>query len=239
MSITLDDDGARGQGELTLTGSFAPGMRRAYESADQPVEQFSQQVASGMPGVRVTSAEFSDMTDITVPVHIAYEFEGGDWATAQADGTRVVHPLGADADLAGQLAGASSRRSPLELDHEFVLDERLEIAVPDGWSAESLPAAETTETRFGNLSYRVTFEDGVLIGEMRFELDAVRVDAADYDDFRAFVVAAEMTVNQVVRFDTEDARRSRAPGDDGPQRLRRRADGGADRVERGARHGTA
>ena len=76
--------------------------------------------------------------------------------------------------------------------------------MPDGWRPVSLPEFEATETPFGGLTYRVTFEDGVLVGEMRFELDTIRVDAADYEDFRAFVVAAEMTVNQVVRFDTEE-----------------------------------
>lgn len=204
VQVSLDAAGASGSGELVLTGSFAPGMRRAYESADQPVEQFSQELASNMPGLRVTDASFSDMTDITVPVQIDYVFEGGDWASSRADGTRVVHPLGGDADLAGQLAGASRRTAPLELDHRFVLDERYEISVPGGWQPVSLPEAVELDTPYGALRYSVSFEEGTLTGQMRFELSVTRVDAADYDAFRTFVVDAESALNQVVRFETEE-----------------------------------
>ena len=203
--VELNDDGRpviEGDGSVTASGIYAAGLRQTYESEEQRLQRFGEELAGGYPGIRVTTAEFTGLTDIEVDTSATFVFEGGEFVQLQAGELQV--PLFARGNsLQRRFASASTRQMPLAIGAPFTLRESASIQVPEGWQVTALPDSTTLESAFGRSVTSVHFEDGTLTTQWDFTLLVQQVEPADYPAFREFLTQVDQSIDRIARFASE------------------------------------
>ena len=205
--VQLNDNGRpviEGTGSVIASGIYGAGFRQTYESEEQRLQRFGEELAGGYPGIRVTSAEFAGLTDIEVDAGATFVFQGGEFVQLQSGELQV--PLFARGNsLQRRFASASTRQMPLALGAPFTLREAASIQLPEGWQATALPDSVTLESAFGRSVMRVRFEQGTLTTEWEFTMLVEQVEPADYASFREFLTQVDQSIDRIARFASEGA----------------------------------
>lgn len=197
--VSLVDEAATSEFDLSWTGAFAAGGRRLIESTARLDERLEDQLGASVPGIEVTSLEASDPTAIDQPVTFALTASGGQFY-ASVDGAVVLHPFLDDSNLVRRLAGAEARELPLAFPHAFTIRQRYRFEIPEAWLPDDVLIEEQGASPYGRWSVRVAWSRGGLEAESEFVLDAVDISPDEYGRFRAFVAEADAAIDRVVRF---------------------------------------
>lgn len=115
------------------------------------------------------------------------KFEGTCKKYANVTGSRLFVPLlpyGAPSPV----NATSTRALPVQLcDEDYVRICHLEMAVPEGYTVEFLPAAQNERNEFGSIQSSLTNADGKIIVDIRSERYSTVQTAGKYQDLCAFV----------------------------------------------------
>jgi hypothetical protein len=203
--LSINDEGRpvlEGSGSVTSSGIYAAGFRQTYESEEQRLQRFGEELAGGYPGIRVTDADFSGLTEIETDAGATFAFQGGEFVQLQ-DGELQIPLFARGNSLQRRYASASTRQMPLAIGAPFTLLESAEIQLPEGWRATALPDGATLESAFGRSVTTVTFEDGMLRTQWEFTMLAEQISPEDYPEFREFLTQVDQSIDRVARFATE------------------------------------
>jgi hypothetical protein len=103
----------------------------------------------------------------------------------------------AEFDLA-QLASEPDRKAPLVLGVPHGDRHTVRYRLPGGWQVAELPADVSLETGFGAFSMQWRREGDQVVVARSFELQRPRIDPAEYDAFRDFVLAVKSADGRLV-----------------------------------------
>jgi len=204
LDFTVDLDAARTRVDVKgeVTGDFAAGWRQRYQTVETRKEVFLQTLGQDFAGARIERLDLSDLSKLEQPVSMSYQFTGARLTEVSPAGLRLLPAL-RPARLAQRLATLATRTLPLEPGFPFVDDETFHITLPTGWKAGQLPAATRIQSPFGDFSFEIKAGPdkggrATLEAHMRLQLDAHRVDVADYAAFHAWLQKIDRTLETAV-----------------------------------------
>jgi len=138
------------------------------------------------PGLHVGEVEASDPRAIDEPFSLRFEVEIPAFAEPSGDAL-VIHPLGKQSRRLYDLAPLGSRTHDLVLSPPGIERSRVEVELPEGMSAESLPEGGEVISPFGTFRLTAAMEDGRLVLFREFAWTTDRVPPEDYPAFREFL----------------------------------------------------
>ena len=187
LEVDLTGPASRIDASTTITGSFAAGYRRTYGTPEKREELLAAEVSRNFVGAHLAHHQFSELGDLEMPVRIAYRAEGGHVATREG-GTLRFLPTLREGNLSRRLTPWPERRQPLDLGHPFTTQETFSIRLPPGAVLKGAPGDTSIKSPFGAFTLQVEAREGGPV-EVRatLQIDAHRVEAADYAALRAWL----------------------------------------------------
>jgi len=187
LDVQLKPDGsAEVKGESTATGQNAPEYRRAYQSQATRKPSFEQSWAQTFPGLSVQEVSLSDPTHLDEDVTMKYRMQVPRYAEVLPQGLRF-HPFGGGRAYTESFASLTERRFDLVMQSPWTSRFVFRYALPQGYSAKSLPSDVKDETPFGRLKMTFSREGDTVRCEGELAFTVARVKANDYPAFRAFL----------------------------------------------------
>jgi len=196
QEITLQRTGAaRVQHRFVVEGASASAMRHGFQTQEQRDERLAAAFGEVYPGVTVTAPLAPAIGDILKPAVIEATLNVPKWSTAHAAGLRF-RVLGRESTLTASLAPQAKRTHELVLDVPSVERYDLHYKLPAGHRFTKLPASATLRSSVGSFALQVeaTPEGARVQSEVR--LDAYRVSAEHYPEFRDFLRQVDAYLDQ-------------------------------------------
>lgn len=178
-----------------IGGSDAPTLRRRLQDEALRDERIAAIIAGQHPGAEVTSVRYEHLDDLGVPVHITVEARLPGFGRRAGDTLEIPVTL-SPGQLLERYGVLASRLQPLVLEHTVQESERVDVRLPPGVGAPTLPPPVELRTPFGSYSLRFTATDTGYTVDTALVVETVRVPAHHYPAFRAFlegVARAEST----------------------------------------------
>ncbi|MCK4410397.1 MAG: hypothetical protein KAW67_09935, partial [Candidatus Eisenbacteria sp.] len=170
-----------------------------------------QMVQNIYPGAELKSFSVTDADDLYEPTTIELSYHVDDYMLNAAPYMlfRVPAATGSFEMLSdflfGQLVGLPERKYPVALGVTLGVDEKAEVALPDGFVVENLPDA--VEFEAGAISLSITYEHvppeagggGLIRYNRRFGIDTFEITPADYLNLKEAVkLAARSEKGEVI-----------------------------------------
>ncbi|MEI6224856.1 MAG: DUF3857 domain-containing protein [Deltaproteobacteria bacterium] len=192
------DGSATAEGSLTVVGVQAPAFRRGYQSESGRRGALEQSFARTFPGLRVESAETSDLSRIEDDVTVRFRIAVPRLARPENGGLALA-PFGQGQNWMESFAPLSERRHDLVLNSPFETRFALRWELPPGMAPASLPPPERREGPFGAWSVSLQMEGNVLVARGSLQISKRRIAVADYPAFREFLAGVDRTLLRTVR----------------------------------------
>lgn len=156
--------------EVTLTGEVAAGLRTemADRSPDHQQRILAQFAAGELPGAQVSNQDFVSLEDLTQPVQVRYHIKLDRWVRSIEDLLLFRVPWTEALRMIGPMS-AAERVQPLQSGRVGLSTERHELAIPTGYEPYGLPYDDHAECDWGRYSRSISFKDGKVVCERRFE----------------------------------------------------------------------
>ncbi|MBM4358044.1 MAG: DUF3857 domain-containing protein [Deltaproteobacteria bacterium] len=190
IALDLESGGAlRFEARLTISGPDAPAFRRRYRAEATQAERLQADLAGALGAVELDPAgvEVSDTEDLER--HVTLRARGK--SRAERDGVGWSVPFGGRSTLVATLASLPARRDALLVGHPRVALQRFELTLPEGARLLSLPDAKVIESSAARFELAVESKGRKLVVVRTLELRKSRVEASDYEAFRAFCTAVD------------------------------------------------
>ena len=191
----LADDGSI-EGDVTITGNGFYELILRTVNKNMGPQQFEmtaeQMVQSIYPGAELTNFSVTDADDLHEPTTIELSYHVDDYALNAAPYTlfRVPAATGSFEMLSdflfGRMVGLPERKYPVALGVTLGVDEKAEVALPDGFVVENLPDA--VDFKAGAISLSITYEyvpsesggGGSIRYSRKFGIDTFEISPEDY-----------------------------------------------------------
>ena len=213
LAVLADDGGIDGSVTITGSGFYELILRTVSKSmGPEQFEDTAQQMLNGIhPGAELSGFSVTDADDLYVPTTIELQYHIDDYALDAGPYTlfRVPAATGSfellSGFLFGRLVGLPERRYPVALGVTLGVDEKAEVALPDGFSVENLPDAVDFEA--GAISLHMTYEyvprgedgGGVIRYNRKFGIDSFEISPEDYLNLKEAVrLAARSEKGEVI-----------------------------------------
>jgi tetratricopeptide (TPR) repeat protein len=158
-------------------------------------DELMQQISHAMNYAgKVTNTQFSRPDDTTDPFKVTYDYErekNGDWDTLR------IFPQIPPIQL-GDIDEKDLPVSPIQIGFLRVEIAHADLTLPPGWSAE-LPPAIHAKSAFATLDKTYKFEHGTLTTDLRFEVLADKIPAADWSAYHQWYKDAGIGDNTYVQ----------------------------------------
>jgi len=185
--VTIQDDGTgvvevlrQGLGHVDLE------HRRAYEhlTDEERREELTERLHDTVPSAELVSAEFIDLESFEKEAQIKYTFNVPQLATIVAD--RIVFGPFVHGLFAANPFTAQTRRTPVLFSYARRTQDRLVVALPEGYAAGALP--ETVSVRDEPFVLTVTWSqgEGEIVMNRRLDINTAEWPVADYARLKAF-----------------------------------------------------
>lgn len=182
------DGSAAVQMQQAPQGNAAVGLRYQLASAQATLrERLERQLLSRFGKVTMRSVSPSDPADLGAPAQLQANFDAQ--ALAQTEGRTLRFDAKFDSRELQRFVASPERTAPLLLGAPWRHHERIELRLPPGMHAPSLPEAAHQRTPFGEYSLQWRREGDRVVVERSLEVTVPRVAAADYAALREFVAA--------------------------------------------------
>ena len=145
-------------------------------------------------GIEVERVEMEGLTDYEAPVHATYRATVPQFATRDADGLRV--PVAVMGDLVRSLARTEARTQAFDLGATTHYVEDRTLRAPTGMDVVTLPEGGRIESPFGLFLMTVTREGRAITIHTELTLSRDRIEAHEYNEFRAFIERADTLLRQ-------------------------------------------
>ena len=185
----LPDGAASARAETVVTGQFAAGYRRQFQTVESRKEAFGRSLAADFPGARATEITFSDLSDLEAPVKLAYRFTGARLAETTGATIRFLPSL-REANLAPRLASRTNRTQDLIVGYPYQDVERYTVRLPPGYKA-TLPRNVALKSPFGRFELQMSQRGQEVAVVMTLAVTTHRVAASDYAAFRQWLESVD------------------------------------------------
>ncbi len=185
LNVSLKDDfSANGKVRKSYSSYLAMSYRDKYTSLSK--DDHIKSIESNKDGIEISELSFENDKDLSKPVKITYDYE-------LSDGIDEV----GDKLYFSPLLFLATKENPFKLEEriypiDFVLPYQdkflVNIMLPEGYKAESLPKSEAMAFKDGDAKFEYILEenDKFLQLKMKLEVNNPLVQPNDYKDFKAF-----------------------------------------------------
>ncbi|MFN3199752.1 MAG: DUF3857 domain-containing protein [Bradymonadia bacterium] len=195
MVITLDRRGVgRGQWRWETRGHPGTVARRALEPEGSRAELVARALGDRFPGVKILDAAVEGIKPAFDPVTAS----GRLTLPLSLNDGKVEVPLGGGPwGLVSSYAEAAQRANPLELTFKHTWRQRLELRLPQGWSAKAVSPVKL-ESPFGTFEATAEVSPGGVVLDATLRLDVRQIPADQYPAFRSWLSRIDQALAQVV-----------------------------------------
>jgi hypothetical protein len=199
------DGGATVEGEDRYLGAAAAAAKAGVERLDASERR---QVIEGMlartfPGIALATAEMTGEGDAAAPFAVRWRGTVPGLARA-ANGTLVLDAPVFPARLAARFVQVATRTTPLVLAVGEVVEARVEIVAPEGFTPSPADAA-SLDGAFGAFASTERADGRTLVREERLVLQRGRVSPERYADFAGFASSVDRLQERAAVFTRPDA----------------------------------
>ena len=195
LTVDLRADGSAALDvDETVRGHEAPGWRSQYQAPGTRLDRFERAMRNTFSGIEVERVEMEGLTDYEAPVHATYRATVPQFATRDADGLRV--PVAVMGDLVRSLARTEARSQAFDLGSTTHYVEDRTLRAPAGMDVVTLPEGGRVESPFGLFLMTVTREGRAITIHTELTLSRDRIEANEYNEFRAFIERADTLLRQ-------------------------------------------
>jgi tetratricopeptide (TPR) repeat protein/transglutaminase-like putative cysteine protease len=199
FDVQLAEDGtATVSGQSTITGTQAPGYRRAYQAENERRASFEQAWSRTFPGLKVDSVALSDLTRLEDDVTMKFKLSVPRYAQKDGDTLRFT-PFGGGHTYVESYAAMGARRYDLVLGEPWTNRFRYRYALPPGWEVAELPESVEEDGPLGRFSVKYRLEGGMLVADGNIVFKVSRVAAKDYPSFRELAAKIDQAMARKVK----------------------------------------
>ncbi len=184
--------------KVSFLGQECAWIRRKYQDTAKQREQLEKGLSNNFPGTRLSSASFSDLSDIDAPVKLQMAGELGSAVKPDGPGQFSLPAWMGSLDLSGQYGSLTTRVYPLVIPYPWTQRYTATYLLPSS-SEASPPQPLSVETSFGTIKRSVTRDGTKLSISTEIVLLARRVEPKDYASFRDFCIRADQAASETVR----------------------------------------
>lgn len=213
-AVLADDGSIHGNVTITGNGFYEIILRTVNKNmGPQQFEMTAEQMVQNIyPGADLRSFSVTDADDLYEPTTIELSYHIDDYALDAAPYTlfRIPAATGSFEMLSdflfGRMVGLPERKYPVALGVTLGVDEKAEVALPDGFVVENLPDAVDFEA--GAISLSMTYEyvppesddgRGLIRYNRRFGIDTFEISPEDYMNLKEAVrLAARSEKGEVI-----------------------------------------
>ena len=213
-AVMADDGSIHGDVTITGNGFYELILRTVNKNmGPQQFEMTAEQMVQNIyPGAELRSFSITDADDLYEPTTIELSYHIDDYALDAEPYTlfRVPAATGSFEMLSdflfGRMVGLPERKYPVALGVTLGVDEKAEVALPDGFVVENLPDAVDFEA--GAISLSMTYEyvppepdggGGLIRYNRKFGIDTFEISPADYLNLKEAVrLAARSEKGEVI-----------------------------------------
>lgn len=175
-------------------GYFAPSYRERYQDGSQQIELLETELAYGIPGIKLQTATFDDISSLEKDVHLTSTAEVSLSDIAKISDTQLeILPLVAQSRIAN-FAPTSTRKLPLVFPVPMQFEEETTLDLPASASIV-FPKSEQRLSPFGSYSINYRQEGLSITTTFKFELKVTRIEADEYADFQDFLQEIDSKLN--------------------------------------------
>jgi transglutaminase-like putative cysteine protease len=201
IEVVVDADGdARMTIESSLRGNTCPPMRRYFQNSARWQTSFEKLLRQTYQSATVNEVIFSDL-DPSVPA-ISYRADCHiEKLAKKADDTYQLSESLASLGLVGRLASLSMRTHDLVIGHPYRSQISMTYHLPPGSEILKFPEPLSLKMAFGSFDYLAeqTGEHTLSITQV-LAIEAMRVDASEYERFRDFCLKADQKSSETIRY---------------------------------------
>lgn len=187
--LTLDEAGTlSGEVKEVRLGERASSERWALRAATKDTDRIKpieSLLANSLSSFRITRALVLNMTLTDQPFGFNYTFESYNYAK-NAGGLLLVRPRVLGNKGAGFLETKEPRRFPIEFEAPARDSDTFEIAIPNGYVVDDVPAPVDADFDFASYHSKTEVKGNVIDYTRTFELKELSVPVSRAEDLRRF-----------------------------------------------------
>jgi len=185
------------RGRERFRGARAAELRRQMQEPDQRVRLLEQPLAQIFPGVTVTEANFSDLSDLEREVSYEYAFTVPKYGFKE--GQTLSFPVSLYRhEVAAAYAQLAERQSALHTPHAWKTQNVIRYRLPKGAQITVLPKGETIDTPYISLHQKVVRTDDGFETDDTVTFKERIVPAKAYPQFREACLAIDRAMARTV-----------------------------------------
>ena len=138
--MSIDGDSLKGNSTVEYNGEAKIFTQMAYAStrSENKTEALTMFLTSDNNNVEVSNIKTPDFTDRQKPLKISYDFKANNEVTRTGNEIYVV--MDWDKEFSG-FEFDNDRKNDYEFDHKYFISTQTELAIPDGYKTDYVPAA--------------------------------------------------------------------------------------------------
>ena len=149
--MSIDGDSLKGNSTVEYNGEAKIFTQMAYAStrSENKTEALTTFLVSDNTNIELSNIKTPDFADRQKPLKISYDFKANNEITRAGNEIYVI--MDWDKEFS-DLEFDSDRKNDYEFDHKYFITTQTELAIPDGYKADYVPAS------FKNVSPDYSFE---------------------------------------------------------------------------------
>lgn len=187
--LSLDASGnIRGDIEETRVGDRASSQRWALRTVSKDsdrVKPIESLLSSSLSNYVITRALIDNLNVTDQPFGFRYSFQARNYAKSAGD-LLLLRPRVLGVKTSPILETKETRQYPIEFEGLVSDSDNFEIALPDGYIVDDLPAPSDVDFSFGSYHSRTEAKDNVISYSRTFELRELSVPVSKADELKKF-----------------------------------------------------
>ncbi len=195
FDIRKGEKGSAVKGSFRVGGQEASDVRSDFKNPEKQKDRLEKQFSYSYPGSRITSASFTDMSDINSQPGISFEGTVNDLSKPAGDSAATLPLWIGGNGIFSRYCALKDRTSDLVLPYPHTQTYTITYSLQPGMKPE-LPGREDLETPFGSFRRSVTIEEGTVTVRSSAVLTTARVSTEDYGKFRDFAINVDKLISE-------------------------------------------
>lgn len=184
-------------GEERFFGARASQLRQELEEQKTRKTILERQLGQILAGAKITSLDFSDLSDIEAPVKYDYSFTVPNYG--RVDQGRLLLPVALyQHQVATAYAQLAERKTALHINHPWTTTNEIRYVLPEGSTVEQLPEGVTIESKHVSLVQVVEKTPDGFLTRDTVSLKTKTIPPEDYGEFRNTCLAIDRALERGV-----------------------------------------
>ncbi len=191
MDVSISQDGKiHADVHVRLTGYFGTYYRSVLKALGKIKrrELVERSLGALCPGAKLEKLNFSDLSDLDVPVEQSYTFYSNTYLKRLEDGYSF-YPSILERFTSGEEVAKPKRRYPIVKYLPYETMDIVKYKLPDGLTWDKIPEDVYIDTPFGLYSLTFELKNGILIFSRTYILKVTRIETEEYEEYKEFIEA--------------------------------------------------